>query len=320
MAQSKRICVLGGTGFVGRHVVERLAKLGHHIKIISRQRERNRDLLVLPQVSIISADIHDPQVLKEQFEGQDVVINLVGILNEFGKHTFQKVHVDLARKVADACLMKQVPRLLHMSALKANANNGPSKYLRSKGQAENIVHSIHDVKVTSFQPSVVFGTQDDFFNRFAKLLRIPPQFAPFPLACANAKFAPIFVEDLASAFVKSIDDQQTYGQRYPLCGPREYTLRELVQYTATISGIKKTIIPLGNGLSKLQALIMGLAPGKPFTLDNYLSTKVDSICEENSLAVFDIKPRALESVVPQYLGQQSMRGRYSQFRRLSGRD
>ena len=318
MSRVKNICVLGGTGFVGQQVVEALAKQGHRIKVISRHRERHRDLLVLPTVKIVSADILDPPVLKEQFIGQDAVVNLVGILNEAGKRTFQKIHVELARKVGEACIMNQVPRLLQMSALKADVN-GPSKYLRSKGEAEKYLHNLHDVAVTSFQPSVIFGPYDDFFNRFAKLLRIPPRFAPFPLACANAKFAPVYVEDVALAFARALDDQRTFGQRYPLCGPNVYTLLELVKYTAEVSGIKKPIMPLGNGLSRLQAAIMGMLPGKPFTMDNYLSTTVDSVCEEGFPELFAIKPKALEAVVPHYLGKQSIRQRYSVLRRAARR-
>lgn len=318
MSRVMNICVLGGTGFVGQQVVEALAKQGHNIKVISRHRERHRDLLVLPTVKIVSADIHDPPVLKEQFIGQDAVVNLVGILNEAGKRTFTKVHVELARKVGEACIMNQVPRLLHMSALKADVN-GPSKYLRSKGEAEKYVHNLHDVAVTSFQPSVIFGPNDDFFNRFAKLLRIPPRFAPFPLACAKAKFAPVYVEDVALAFARSLDDKRTFGQRYPLCGPRVYTLQELVKYTAEVCGIKKPIMPLGSGLSRLQATILGMVPGKPFTMDNYLSTTIDSVCEDGFPELFAINPKALETVVPHYLGQQSIRKRFSTLRRAARR-
>ncbi len=319
MAKIRNICVLGGTGFVGQQIVGQLAKQGHRIRVLSRHRERRRDLLVLPTVEIISADVHNGQVLKEQFAGQDVVINLVGILNVFGKNNFEKVHADLARKVGDACQLKHVPRLLHMSALKANANNAPSKYLRTKGQAENIVHTIRDVKTTSFQPSVIFGPHDSFFNRFAKLLAMPPKFLPFPLACAKAKFAPVYVNDVAKAFVNAIDDKTTFGKRFALCGPREYTLLELVQFTNEVCGTGRKIIPLGNGMSKLMATIMGMVPGKPMTIDNYLSTLVDSVCSDDIPNLIAENASTVEEIVPQYLGKKSLRGRYSQYRRVARR-
>lgn len=319
MSSKKNICILGGTGFVGKQIVELLGKQGHRVKIISRHRERHRELLVLPSVEIISADVHNSQALKENFVDQDVVINLVGILNVFGKNSFEKVHADLARKVGDACQLKQVPRLLHMSALKANANNAPSKYLRSKGQAENIVHSIRDIQVTSFQPSVIFGPQDDFFNRFAKLLAMGPSAFPFPLACSQAKFAPVYVKDVAAAFVNSINDKDTFGKRFTLCGPKQYTLQELVQFTAAVCNIQRKIIPLGNASSKLLATFMSLVPGKPLSLDNYLSTRVDSICDDESVNLARGSHNYVESIVPQYLGGKSLRGRYTQMRQMSGR-
>ena len=319
MTHKKNICVLGGTGFVGRQIVEQLAINGHKIKILSRHRERRRELLVLPNVEIHTADVHDREVLKDHFSDQDVVINLVGILNEFGRNNFEKVHVELSRKVADTCLKKQVPRLLHMSALKANANTGTSKYLRSKGQAENNVHSTRDIQVTSFQPSVIFGPQDSFFNRFASLLAKTPPFLPFPLACASAKFAPIYVEDVAQVFLKSLDDKRTYGNHYTLCGPKNYTLLELVEFTSQITGLNRTILPLGNILSKLQASLLGLMPTKPFTLDNYRSTKIDSVCEQENSPIFELNLRSVESVVPLYLGKQSLHRRFSEIRRTSRR-
>lgn len=319
MTHIKNICVLGGTGFVGQQIVEQLAKRGHTIKIISRHRERRRDLLVLPNVEIISADVHDREVLKEHFTGQHAVINLVGILNEFGKNTFEKVHVELARKVADTCLKRQVPRLLHMSALKANANSGSSKYLRSKGQGENTAHSTRDIHVTSFQPSVIFGPKDQFFNRFAALLAMTPRYIPFPLACAHARFAPIYVEDVAQAFIKALDDKRCFGQRYTLCGPKQYTLQELVQYTSAITGLNRTVMPLGGMLSKLQATILGMLPTKPFSLDNYRSTKTDSVCEHDNDPLFELELRSVETIVPLYLGRHSMRNRYSELRRSARR-
>lgn len=318
MSKTKNICVLGGTGFVGSHIVEKLAKQGHHVKILSRHRERNRDLLVLPTVQIITADVHNGQVLKEQFTGQDVVINLIGILNVFGKNNFEKVHTDLARKVGDACQLKQVPRLLHMSALKANANSGPSKYLRSKGQAENNVHTIRDVQVTSFQPSVIFGPGDSFFNRFAHLLSMGPPYAPFPLACSKAKFAPVYVNDVADAFVNSIDNMDMVGKRYALCGPKEYTLLELVQYVNGLCNTRRKIIPLGNALSGLMASFLGMLPGKPMTVDNFRSTLVANVCDSETPNLLQ-NPRSVESVVPQYLGGTSTRGRFSHHRRLARR-
>jgi len=288
---------------VGQHIVSRLASLGYNVRVLTRHRERHRELLVLPTVEVNTADVHNQQDLTKQFAGIDAVINLVGILYETSKkqQQFQTVHVDLTHKVMDACQNNKVLRLLHMSALRADPARGTSKYLRSKGQAENLVNTNSGINVTSFRPSVIFGRGDSFLNRFANLLQSAPKILPFPLACPNAKFAPVYVKDVTTAFVASLENIDTFGQRYNLCGPKVYTLKELVQYVADISGQRRSIMGLGDGLSKAQAIMMELAPGHLFTLDNYQSLKTDSICDGAFPAIFNVKPRSIESVAPGYL-------------------
>ncbi|WP_455203433.1 complex I NDUFA9 subunit family protein [Kaarinaea lacus] len=322
MSKKQCVCVLGGTGFVGRHIIALLAKNKQKVKVLTRNRERHRDLLVMPSVELIDADIHDAGVLKKEFNGCDAVINLVGILHDEKKssRSFRGVHVELARKVLDACRATNVTRLLHMSAIKADAGRGSSHYLRSKGEAENLVHTNKHIHVTSFRPSVIFGLEDNFLNRFAQLLKLTPKFMPFPLACPNTKFAPIYVEDVANAFVKALDNKATYDQHYDLCGPKTYTLKQLVKYTGELTGNKRLIIGLGNGLSKLQSIILELMPGKPFTYDNFLSLKQDAVCDKPFPQVFNIKPSALETVAPLYLANRQIRGRFSQFRQHARRD
>ncbi|MGD9164025.1 MAG: complex I NDUFA9 subunit family protein, partial [Chromatiales bacterium] len=229
--------------------------------------------------------------------------------------TFRRLHVELVDTMVDAAIKAGVKRLLHMSALHANAARGTSEYLRSKGEGENRAHTHGGsaLKVTSFRPSVIFGAGDSFFNRFAKLLRISPLF--FPLACPQSRFAPVWVNDVSEAFVRSLFDEGTVGKHYDLCGPKVYTLRELVAYTAQTTGLRRLILPLGDGLSKLQANIFGLLPGRPFTLDNYLSLQCDSVCEINGFEALGITPQAIESIVPRYLAQNSHRGRFDYYRR-----
>ncbi len=211
------ICVLGGTGFVGRHLVSRLAERRLQVKVLTRRRERHRALLVLPTVKLIEADVHDQAALNQHFQGCDTVINLVGILNERGHDGagFRRAHVELARAVFAACQQSGVRRLLQMSALGADAAAGPSFYLRSKGEAEDYVHAHagEHLKVTSFRPSVIFGPDDSFINRFAGLLRFSPV---LPLACPHARFAPVYVGDVADAFMAALSDKTTYGKRIEL--------------------------------------------------------------------------------------------------------
>mgnify|MGYP002630000373 CR=1 FL=1 len=316
----KTVCVLGGTGFVGHHLAQRLVELGYRVRVLARRRERHRDLLVLPMLDLIEADIFNLRVLAEQFTGCDAVINLVGILNEPGHkgHGFRAAHVELPGKIVRACLASGVERVLHMSALNANTRNAPSHYLRSKGEGEDLLHAVPDLRVTSFRPSVIFGPGDSFINRFAGLLRRIPLI--FPLACPHARFAPVYVEDVVEAFIRALPDFHTIGRRYDLCGPRAYTLEQLVEYTALTIGVRRRIVGLSDRLSRLQASIFEYLPGKPFSRDNYLSLQVDSLCSESFPAIFNIKPTPLESIVPNYLAPGGVKTRYSGYRTHANRE
>jgi len=319
--KAKTICVLGGTGFVGQHVVNQLTKNRVHVKVLTRRRENHRDLLVFPTVELIEADIHDAAQLKQHFKGCDAVINLVGILYEGSKkQTFQAAHVELARKVIDACKATRVKRLLHMSALHADAGRGTSRYLRSKGEAENLIHTTKSLNVTSFRPSVIFGPEDNLLNRFAALLRMTPKPLPILLPCAKTRFAPIYVEDVATIICQSVDNRACFGKHYNLCGPKQYTFKELMQYTGELIGEKRMIWGLGAGLSKLQAIVFSLLPGHLFTVDNYLSMRTDSVCKEEFPADFNLTPKSLDNIAPLYLTQAQARGRFFQYRQHARRD
>lgn len=296
------IYILGGTGFVGHSIANQLVDFGHQVSIITRRRERHRDLLVLPTLRLVQGNIFDQSFLNHELAGADVVINLVGILNEFrGQPGFQMLHAELPGMIAEVCRDQGVPRLLHMSALKAS-NGGPSAYLRSKGSGEDRAHQAggQAVAVTSFRPSVIFGPADSFTNRFATLLKFTPGF--FPLARADALFQPIYVEDVARAFVKSIDDYRTYGKRYALCGPDVYSLKQIVEQVSRVSRRPCRVLGLGPALSKLQAMVGELLPGKPISLDNIRSMQVDSICSEPFPEIFEMSLSRLEEIMPRYLG------------------
>jgi NADH dehydrogenase len=295
-----QLCILGGSGFVGQRLITRFAQRGFDLKVLTRTSARHRELLVLPALRLIEADVFDPATLKREFAGCEGVINLIGILNERGHRGrgFQRVHVELAQTVLDACAATGVQRLLHMSALNA-ALDAPSHYLRSKGEAARRVLAAADrLHVTVFEPSVIFGPGDSFMNRFAGLLRLMPV---FPLACPQAKFAPVHVGDVADAFVRSHADPTTFGRRYSLCGPDTCTLIELVRMTARAAGLRRRVIGLPGWAGWSQAAVMEWLPGKPFSLDNYNSLKLDSVCSTDSLQTFGITPTPLAAVLPDLL-------------------
>ena len=316
MMKYQQVCVLGGTGFVGSHLAALLCKRGHRVRVLTRNRERHRDLLVLPNVQLVEADIYDTASLRAQLEGCDAAVNLVGILNEKGNDGsgFRRAHVELAEKIIKACRDVGVERLLHMSALQADAERGPSHYLRTKGEAEKRVHAAGSDRlcVTSFQPSVIFGPDDSFFNRFASLLKRTP--LVFPLASPDSRFAPVFVGDVARAFAECLERRDTCGQRYALCGPRVYSLKDLVEYTARCIGVRRKIIGLGPKASLWQARLLEWMPGKPMSRDNLASLSVESVCRHNGLQALGIQPTPVEAVVPQYLARRHARDFYDRFR------
>lgn len=307
------VCVLGGSGFVGRHVCHRLAALGYRVCVPTRDREHAKQLILLPTVEVMDADVHDARELARAIRGCDAVINLVGVLHDGRGHGgFREAHVELARKVVAACRDHGVRRLLHMSALNASVQ-APSAYLRSKGEAEVIVRE-SGLDATLFRPSVIFGREDSFLNLFASLLRLLPVMV---LASPNARFQPVFVEDVATAFVSSLADLDSFGKSYDLCGPRVYTLRELVETVGVLTGRRRPVIGLNDTLSYWQAFAMELSPVKLMTRDNYYSMKVDSVCACDF--PFGIRPAALEAVAPEWLGKQTPRARYQRFRNRAGR-
>jgi NADH dehydrogenase len=309
------VCVLGGSGFIGRHVCHALAAAGYRIRVATRDRERAKEqLILLPTADVTAANIHDPAQLAAFVRGADAVINLVGVLHDGrGNRSFQAAHVELARKVVAACRSHGIGRLLHMSAL-ASARDAPSRYLRTKGEAEAIVRE-SGLAWTLYRPSVVFGPGDSFLNLFATVLKFSPVVA---LACPGARFQPVFVEDVAAAFVKGLADLGSFGKSYDLCGPRVYTLRELVEYVGTVTGRRRPVVGLNDALSYCQALAMELLPVKLMTRDNYYSMKVDNVCGCDF--PFGIAPAALEAVAPSYLGRRTPRARYQEFRERGHRD
>ena len=315
---TKRICLIGGTGFVGSHIAHQLVEQGHDVRVLTRDRERAKHLLVLPSLEVVTANVHDPAVLAQQFSGMDAVIHLVGILHESRKNSFANAHVELTQKVLNACVVTGVKRVLHMSALAATSA-APSKYLRSKAEAEQRVLAFQSQgqgQVTIFRPSVIFGPGDSFINLFAKLIKALPVVV---LACPKARFQPIFVDDVARAFVHSLDQSATFGQSYNLCGPHQYALRDLIALIASLLGKRRPIIGLGPRLSYLQAWLMEWLPVKLMTRDNVDSMKVDSVCDCEFPAVFGFKPASLESVVPQYLRGVTPRAKYALFRNRARR-
>ncbi|MFB1487286.1 MULTISPECIES: complex I NDUFA9 subunit family protein [unclassified Thiocapsa] len=296
-----RICVIGGTGFVGRHLLNRLSGAGYQTRVPTRHPHRHRHLRLVPGCELVQLERWDESGLRDLMAGCHGVVNLVGILNEAGGRTFEQTHVGMVESTTRAALAAGVGAYLHMSALNADPA-GPSAYLRSKGKGEAaaLAAAEQGLAVTVFRPSVIFGPGDGIFNRFASLLRLLP--GPFPLACADARFAPVYVGDVATAMLRSLQDPASRGQIFELCGPRTFALRDILTYTGSRIGRKVRVIALSDRLARLQARIFEKLPGKPFSTDNYLSLQIDSLCREDGLGRLGISATDVDAVVPGYLG------------------
>jgi uncharacterized protein YbjT (DUF2867 family) len=317
----KKVLLLGGSGFVGTYIANRLSERAIEVVVPTRRRERTKALIMLPHVDMVEANISDEKTLVKLMQGCDAVINLVGILHSRDvklpySRDFAEAHVELPKKIVAACKTAGVRRLIHMSALGADPK-GPSEYLSSKGDGEQTVLAArNELDVTVFRPSVIFGLGDSFLNTFASALKTLPF---FPLGFGHAKFQPVWVADVADAFVDALGNAATVGQAYDLCGPKVYTLRELVDYTAELTGSRARIIALPEGLAYLQAGLMWLSPKPILSPDNLRSMEVDNVCQPGCNFYPAWQPAALEAIAPTYIAHNTPKGRLDNFRFRAGR-
>ena len=302
----RSICIAGGTGFVGQELIYRLTRAGHALRVLTRATSHALDLMTLPSVELAVGDVYNPDFLRRSIDGADVVINLVGILNErgFGGAGFRRAHVEFTAGLLHAMSQTRVPRLLHMSALNADAERGASHYLRTKGEAEQLLRTAGaTLDWTIFQPSVIFGPRDSLTNRFAALLRLSA--GVLPLARAGTRFAPIYVGDVTAAFAQALPGGATSHQSYQLCGPEILTLEQIVRVTAQAAHLPCHILRLPDGLARVQAALMQLLPGKPFSTDNYRSLLTDSVCQRDGCRQLGLASASLSALAPLWLAPKS---------------
>ena len=318
----KNILILGGTGFVGAHVCEKLVRAGWHVTVPTRRRANAQQVSHLPGLTVLEADVHDEAVLTQLVAGHDAVVNLVAILHGT-QAAFEKTHVALPQKLARACLAGGVKQLVHVSAMGADAQqpeSAPSMYLRSKGQGEAVLIQAaagagaaakSGFALTILRPSVIFGADDQFINLFARLQKV---FPVMPLAGAKARFQPVWVEDVAAAVVQCLAPAgATVGQGpriIEVCGPDVFTLAELVKMSAQLSGVcegrGRPVIALPRWMGLIQAFMMELAPGQPLmSRDNLDSMQIDNVATGQwpGLQSLGITPSALPPIAQDYLTQ-----------------
>lgn len=302
----RNVLIIGGSGFIGSHIIAKLSSLDCRVTVPTRRASHAQHLLAVQAVEqVVEANVHDDAALARLVRGQDAVINLVGILHgkpgasgtRYGPE-FERAHVALPRRIVAACAQHHVRRFLHMSALGAEPN-APSMYLRSKADGEAAAFGNPAVATTVFRPSVVFGDNDRFLNLFANLQKVAPVML---LARADAKFQPVYVEDVAQAFVHALFDDHTIGKAYELAGPKVYTLAELVRLAGEYSGHRRLVVGIPDALARMQAFFLEHLPGGPLmSQDNLDSMQIDSVAHGPIDAELGITPTALEAVAPYYL-------------------
>lgn len=320
MIAPMNILILGGTGFVGSALVERLVThgggAGGRIVVPSRRPQRAAHLRTLPTVEVVGADVHDEIQLLRLVAGCDAVVNLVAILHGRAAD-FERTHVALPKALARACASTGVRRVLHVSALGVAAD-APSHYLRSKAAGEAALRAA-DLELTILRPSVIFGAHDRFLNLFARLQALAPI---VPLAGAASTYQPVWVEDVAEALLRCLLDPATIGKTYECAGPRVLTLAELVRLAGRWSGHERPVIPVPEAIGRLQAALMALAPGEPLmSADNLDSMKLPNVASGTlpGLDALGIAPAALEAVAPGYLGPSRAEARLEAWRSLARR-
>jgi NADH dehydrogenase len=307
----RRITVFGGSGFIGRYVVERLADTGAVIVVAVRDPEAAKNLRVfgqVGQVTPVACNIRDPESVRAVVAGSDCVVNLCGILAESGRQTFQAVHVDGPANIASAATAANVRRLVHISAIGA-ADNASSKYARSKGAGERAVREAF-AAATILRPSIVFGPEDRFFNLFAGIARLTPA---LPLFGGGAtRFQPVYVCDVAAAIVAALDDPATAGQTYELGGPEVCTFREMMQKMLGVIRRRRLLVSLPYCVGDIEATFLGLLPNLPLTRDMMRQLRVDNVVAPGAktLADLGIAPTGMISVLPTYLARYRRGGRF----------
>jgi uncharacterized protein YbjT (DUF2867 family) len=324
-ALPRRIAVLGGTGFVGRSVCERLVRAGNdggnvQIVVPTRRAAHANGVRFLPSVEVHEADVHDDTALLRVLSGCDAVVNLIAILHG-SEREFERVHVALPQRLARTCLAVGVRRVVHVSALGLGPPGSaePSRYLRSKAAGETALRAATGLELTLLRPSVIFGADDRFLNLFAQMQAV---FPVLPLAGADARFQPVWVEDVAEALVRCLQRPATIGQTIECAGPEVWTLADLVRAAGRLSGHPRPVLPLPRALGRLQALVMECLPGAPLmSRDNLDSMSVPNVAGGvlPGLDWLGIVPAAVGTIAPGVLGRTDGRQRLEPLRATARR-
>lgn len=312
MSQTQKIAtVFGGTGFIGRHVVRGLAKQGYTVKVATRVPESAfflRPCGVVGQVVPFACDYKNPISIGEAVRGADVVVNCIGILHERRKGDFQRIHAELPAAIASACAYEKVKRFAHISI--PGLGSDTSRYATTKQEGEKAIRATFPQAII-LRPSVIFGADDNFFNKFAKLVRLLPV---LPLiGGGKTKFQPVFVGDVADAVLAAVHNPVAGGQTFELAGPETVTFRQIYEILFRYTGRKRMLISLPWGLAKFQARFLALLPNPLLTPDQVESLKTDYTIANDALTfrALGITPKGMDLILPTYLESYRPGGRFA---------
>ena len=292
---SKQVCIIGGSGFIGRAIVRQATTAGFSVTVACRHPERARDLLV-NGARLVKVDITTGTGLQEAVAGQDCVINLVGLLFERGRYSFSAAHLKGTEHILQSCKEAGVAQYLHMSALGAGKVPA-SLYSRTKGEAETRVRQ-SGLDWTIFRPSIVYGEGDSFFNKFKAMTALLPV---LPVIAGETRFQPVWVEDVARAFVASVGNHHVKGEVFALGGPKDYSFMELMQLLMRSLGRCRLLIPVPTFAAKIMATFMQLLPVPPLTPDQLKLLQHDNVVDGEPFPALFGEPANLEAILPTYI-------------------
>ena len=310
------ITIIGGSGFVGRHIVRALARRGYRIRVACRRPDLAGHLQPLGntgQIMAVQANVRYPASLAAACEGAYAVINLTGVLHSAGTQSFEAIHAFGAEASAKAAKAARARLFIQMSAIGADAASS-SAYARSKAEGEARARASFPGTIV-LRPSIVFGPEDDFFNRFAEMARFSP-FLPL-IGGGETKFQPVFAGDVGEAVARLVDTGEADGKTYELGGPEAFSFRQLMQFTLDTIGRSRALLPLPWGVAKVQAAIMGLMPKPLLTLDQVELLRHDNVVseearrEQRTLPGLDVTPQGIEGIVPGYLYRYRKAGQFT---------
>ncbi len=304
LTNTKKAVLFGGSGFVGRYLAKSLTNDGWSVNVVARRPHRHRDLLVMPTLKLRQIEEYTAESIASFIGEGDTVVNLIGILNESKRNSFERIHTQLPKLISDACIEKQARRFVHISSLGADTE-APSAYLRSKGKAEKAIFEAIEqgLDAVVFRPSIIFGRHDLFTNQFASLLKM--SFGFFVVVSPESKLQPVYVRDVVHCIQHAMNARETSCNSCDLAGPDIYTMKELIQLIDKMIGRRHRMIPLSAALSRLLATFLQFAPGKPLTPDNLLSLQVENVIKKEFPAPYGMQPRRFEDVAKNWLSPQS---------------